>query len=56
MERPAVLESGLQVAASWASLLCVYIEFFNIFFLGGEATVSPGPLLFRPARVNIHIP
>ena len=32
MERLATLESGLQVAASWASLLYVYIVFF---FLGG---------------------
>ena len=31
MERLATLESGLQVAASWASLLYVYI----VFFLGG---------------------
>ena len=50
MERLAALESGLQVAASWASLLCVYIEFFYIFLGGGGGNCLPWPAALPPCK------
>ena len=54
------VESSVVGCIHVVSLVFSFYFILLFFFLvgggGGGATVSPGPLLCHPARVNIHFP